>query len=595
MQSSYIHDRVCESLPRMRNLVQINLPQVATDKLCFLISEHLPLIRELNLDHSRVTDKGIKFLCGIKTLMGKSSPSEGQSQSSDVDQALQEQAALSVWHATTTESTMVARSISFESPCTTSSPIGSPGGSAGREKYCSQIQKLSLDGCLNLSESVIWLALKKLNTLKMLKYHHAFSVAEIMNKELNNLSSEEVAQLHFKLIHYNHPFPYGINVPTSLVQRISAVCPNITELNIVTEDSCVEAFSHMKHLKSVSIELEDWFGLGLFGFLKTMGSQIQELAISCSSDAEASFPPGGGQAFQLFNTGLKLARALCDPDSLKKLNIAGSGLVTNGLMEKCQEEATTLRQLSSLETLVFLAYDDESPVQSRCVKLQCLSLEGNFSSFMTHGFIMSLLAKNPLEQLGIFDIGGADIALGPQTALLLLKLPNILELRLSTWKLSDQDFNSLKTFVKDHGFHVYLTRGGPKGVSALQCAQCTSELSPRCKENPGSPQECQGDMKYCITIREYLRNDSRSIFDEDGGHVPPTEDEDDDSFFTRRSLVFMARSCVKFFGGNNCDEGVKEGQLRTICKEYCRTDGCNHAASAESHMAQLLFVLISMI
>ncbi|TRY81135.1 hypothetical protein TCAL_12677 [Tigriopus californicus] len=420
MQSSYIHDRVCESLPRMRNLVQINLPQVATDKLCFLISEHLPLIRELNLDHSRVTDKGIKFLCGIKTLMGKSSPSEGQSQSSDVDQALQEQAALSVWHATTTESTMVARSISFESPCTTSSPIGSPGGSAGREKYCSQIQKLSLDGCLNLSESVIWLALKKLNTLKMLKYHHAFSVAEIMNKELNNLSSEEVAQLHFKLIHYNHPFPYGINVPTSLVQRISAVCPNITELNIVTEDSCVEAFSHMKHLKSVSIELEDWFGLGLFGFLKTMGSQIQELAISCSSDAEASFPPGGGQAFQLFNTGLKLARALCDPDSLKKLNIAG-----------------------------------------RCVKLQCLSLEGNFSSFMTHGFIMSLLAKNPLEQLGIFDIGGADIALGPQTALLLLKLPNILELRLSTWKLSDQDFNSLKTFVKDHGFHVYLTRGGP--------------------------------------------------------------------------------------------------------------------------------------
>ncbi|XP_059097337.1 uncharacterized protein LOC131891720 [Tigriopus californicus] len=134
-----------------------------------------------------------------------------------------------------------------------------------------------------------------------------------------------------------------------------------------------------------------------------------------------------------------------------------------------------------------------------------------------------------------------------------------------------------------------------EGVSALQCAQCTSELSPRCKENPGSPQECQGDMKYCITIREYLRNDSRSIFDEDGGHVPPTEDEDDDSFFTRRSLVFMARSCVKFFGGNNCDEGVKEGQLRTICKEYCRTDGCNHAASAESHMAQLLFVLISMI
>lgn len=474
MQSSYIHDRVCESLPRIRNLVQINLPQVATDKLCFLISEHLTQIRELNLDHSRVTDKGIKFLCGIKALMCKSSPLEGQSPWSDIDQFSHEQVS------STNESNSVARSISFEPPCASSSPVGSPGssgssgspGKSGGEKYCSQLQKLSLDGCLNLSESVIWLALKKLTTLKTLKYHHAFSVAEIMNKELNNMSSEEVAQLHFKLIHYNHPFPYGINVPTSLVQRISAVCPNITELNIVTEDGCVEAFTHMKHLKSISIELEDWFGLGLFGFLKAMGHQIQELAISCSSDAEASFPPGGGQAFQLFNTGLKLARALCDPATLKKLNVAGSGLVTNGLMEKCQEEATVLQPLRCLETLVFLAYDDDSPVQSSeeqllldtlqgCHKLQCLSLEGNFSSFMTHGFIVSLLAKNPLEHLGIFDIGGADIGLGPDTAYLLLKLPNILELRLSTWKLTDQDFNTLKTFVQSHGFHVYLTRGGP--------------------------------------------------------------------------------------------------------------------------------------
>jgi hypothetical protein len=57
-------------------------------------------------------------------------------------------------------------------------------------------------------------------------------------------------------------------------------------------------------------------------------------------------------------------------------------------------------------------------------------------------------------------------------------------------------------------------------------------------------------------------------------------------------LLFMARTCVKYFIGDACEEGSKQvakvGDMGlpvtealnvTICREHCTFDGCNVAAS----------------
>ena len=69
----------------------------------------------------------------------------------------------------------------------------------------------------------------------------------------------------------------------SLCRQVSTVCPNITTLNLITEDGALEVFHHLAHLKVVSLELEDCFGSGLFNFMEKFGTQLEQLSISCSS------------------------------------------------------------------------------------------------------------------------------------------------------------------------------------------------------------------------------------------------------------------------------------------------------------------------
>ena len=54
------------------------------------------------------------------------------------------------------------------------------------------------------------------------------------------------------------------------------------------------------------------------------------------SDADSSFVEGGGQTFQLFNVGLRMAKNCCP--NLTHLNISGCGLVSNQLIEQLDNE-----------------------------------------------------------------------------------------------------------------------------------------------------------------------------------------------------------------------------------------------------------------
>ena len=279
------------------------------------------------------------------------------------------------------------------------------------------------------------------------------------------------------------------------------VCPNITVLNIVTTDAALVSYVQMKHIKSVTVELEDCFGLGLLEFLENVGDQLEELSLSCSSgmaqtildhkrkclddvifsDSDSSFLPEGGQAFQLFNAGLKMARWLCY-SRLKTFSIAGCGLVSNFLMNKLSNSNNgiqlparqsrgsvdakglpILKDFEELESLIFLSYEDDQPMQTceenllfqtlqGCSSLKVLSLEGNFSTFLTDKFIRTLLNLNSMPKLEVLDFQGAPLNLTIASARAVMGLDNLKEIRLSYWNMTDQQITEIKDEVFRNGF-----------------------------------------------------------------------------------------------------------------------------------------------
>ena len=83
------------------------------------------------------------------------------------------------------------------------------------------------------------------------------------------------------------------------------------------------------------------------------------------------------------------------------------------------------------EELLFIILKD-------CPDLECLSLEGNFSNFLSDRFFAKVMSTNPFGNLRIFDVQGTQVPLTIATANCFLRLPSLQELRVSCWRLSEQ-------------------------------------------------------------------------------------------------------------------------------------------------------------
>jgi hypothetical protein len=347
-----------DSLPQLIDLTHINLAYVASDKLLYLLSRYCRKLEELCLDHShQVTDRGIRFLTG-RSLTGISSSSEGA--------------------------------------------IDLVPGYAG----CKNLRYLSLQGCTAVYDQALWYLLVHNKKLQVLRYHQAYSVAEILCNEVRKLDSSNLPEL--SLHTFDHPFPYGLNLPDQDVQKVSRLCPNVRILNLVSSDETLPAFSKFSRLTKATIEMEDAFGMGLLKFLEATGPHLKEFTISCGSDADSTFLEGGGRAFQLFNVGLRLARHFCP--NLAMLNISGCGLVTNDLLLHLERNADsfnnlTTSKLTKLKTLILLTYydSDETPVQTCEEKLLLRTLKGiPMQTLIRHrGLPKYLFPINRLSRFGV--------------------------------------------------------------------------------------------------------------------------------------------------------------------------------------------------
>jgi len=403
-----------DCFPRLPCLTNVNLAYIASDKLLYLLSKYCQHLEELNVDNChKVSDKGIKFLSG-KT------------------------------------HTLPIENISHSG--------------------CKNLRFLSLQGCTAVTDQAIWYALIHNKKLQILRYHQSYSVAEILCNEVRKYEDRALPKLALQT--FDHPFPYGLNLAEQDVVKVTKMCSNVKVLNLVSLDNTLIFYSNFRHLTKATIEMEDAFGMGLYNFLRVSGPNLKEITISCGSDADSTFL-GGGRAFQLFNIGLKLAQRFCP--ELRMLSISGCGLVTNDLLDHFERDLRELRKndskLSKLKTLILLTYydSDETPIQTceedlllkilmDCPDLECLSLEGNFSNFLSDRFFNQVMTKNNLNNLRIFDVQGTPVPLTILTAKRFLSLPNLRELRVSCWRLSELEYKNLDDTVRMSGWDLRLSR-----------------------------------------------------------------------------------------------------------------------------------------
>ena len=425
LDGSPLKHKLYETLPRFCwTLKNLNLSYISDDKICKILSKSALNLEELTMDQSKeLTDIGVNCFWDLET----------RNQVQDI---------------------YGLKNIDQES--------------ANSQNFnLKTLQKLSIAKCNGVSEIAVWNLFLKMPNLTNLVYQEMFSMAEVICREANRMSKDELATIRLKVTHLLHPYPCALMLYEPTLSKVSRICPNLTSLNLVSLDDNIGCYHKLTGLKYVNLELEECFGMGLYRFLNGIGHQLEELSISCGSRLYSTVIIEGGTAYQLFNAGLKLAGRFCH-ENLRRLSVAGCGTVANRLLRKFNSDGLEMHPMSKLSSLVFFSFKDDHHMQT-CEErllldalkapknLKQLSLEGNFSSFFDDTFLERLLARNPLRELELLDIKGTQLRLSANTAERLLReLPHLSEWRISNWSfIGEKDLVKIKEEVARRGWILH--------------------------------------------------------------------------------------------------------------------------------------------
>jgi len=460
--SKMLLDTLCSSLPGLSSLTTLTIPHIATDRLVYVVSKNLPHLIFLDISSSRVTDRGVRYLAGVKHVTYIQQHQQGETRNifDIVDNH---------------------KETDMEEQDTDDDQDG-----------CWKLEHINLQSCEWITEKGLRFLLEHVTTLKKVEYHQRSSLMEIMIKWASNMTQEQQEKTVLNLSEVEHGFPYGLSPLSEHMTKLALMIPNVTSITLVTEDKIVDLLSKFQHLKSIKVELEDFLGEGFINLLEEKGSQLEEVAISCSSDPEASLSldqmeGNEGQQGQLFNLATVSVGLLVK--GVKKLSVSGCGLVSASaarkmnVQDKIGNSVWLRRQMDqwfkSLEMLILMSYEDSLPDTSMSINsgllksilgasnsLSVLNLEGNFGSIFLDTYMQEIVSINPLPNLRILDICVNDqqgqVGRIPLTfttvQLLLAKCGCLRELRISDWNISSQQFSDLMGLVGENNWDIVITR-----------------------------------------------------------------------------------------------------------------------------------------
>eukprot|EP00092_Neocalanus_flemingeri_P009535 GFUD01010263.1.p1 GENE.GFUD01010263.1~~GFUD01010263.1.p1 ORF type:complete len:623 (-),score=247.21 GFUD01010263.1:60-1928(-) len=452
--SKLMVDTLCTSLPGLSSLTTLNIPHIATDRVVYTVSKHLPCLVSLDLSSSRVTDRGVRHLAGAN----------------------------SVTYVRQTE----VRNIN--------TLLDTPMEEETTEEYnhdgCQKLEHINLQSCEWVTERGLRFLLEHLLSLQRVEYHQRSSLLEIMIKWASCMTEAQRVKTVLNLTEVEHGFPYGLSPLTEHMTKLTLLIPNLTTITLVTEDKVVCLLAMFPKLTSITVELEDCLGEGFIQLLEQLGAQLEEISVSCNSDPEASLSldqiegPGGQQG-QLFNLATVCVGQLAR--RVRKLSVSGCGLVSSGAVQKMELQdkignSSWIRRqadcwFKSLERLIMMSYEDNLPAMSihsgllksvlmAAKNLSILNLEGNFGTIFIDSYFSEIVSYNPLSNLRILDICVNDqqgqvgrIPLTLSTVQLLLsKCDCLKELRISDWNVCSQQFAEVMMMVKENNWDLVVTR-----------------------------------------------------------------------------------------------------------------------------------------
>jgi len=351
-----------------------------------------------------------------------------------------------------------------------------------QEKYgCSLLERLNLQSCDGVTEAGVRHLLDSLHNLHSLEYHQVSSVLEILIKWTGSMSANQREEKKLNLMEVEHGFPYSLSPFSEQMEHLAHLCPRLTTLTLVTQDSIVSLLALFPNLSNLNVELEDYLGEGFLSLLEK--TSLNHLSVSCSSDPDASFFPDDQlvQQGQLFNLAT-LSVGLLAP-TINKLSVSGCGLVSLSAVQRMElvdriGSSSWLRKqnwFSQLSSLLLMSYEDTTvtinSVLLRSIiksarKLEVLNLEGNFGSFFTDTFVSNLFSQGAFLSLHILDISACDqggipgrVPLTLNTARTVInRCPHLKELRMSDWNMTDLQFQQLEQLVVDNNWNLKLTR-----------------------------------------------------------------------------------------------------------------------------------------
>ena len=419
----YLSRTLALTLPGLSGLTSLNIAHIATDQLVCSISRHLSVLVNLDMSHSNITDKAIKYLTGGNHLIQiEINIDDLCVGTACISQAARHRPSSSAIRSLT--ELLDSNSNTYRTSTTITQLRPGQG--------CFKLEQVKLQSCEGVTERGIMLALEHLANLRLVDYHQKYSVLETLIKWSSNYDNSERMMQQFKLTDVEHGFPYGLNPLPDQLTNLSMMLPHLTSLTIVTTDSTAANLSLFSNLSKVTIELEDFLGEGFLNLLTKQGSRLTEVNVSCSTDPESPLSldqVGGpaGQQGQLFNAALLALGQLCP--SVRKVSISGCGLVSTAAVTRLQlqdrlSNTSWLRRFteqwfSSLTSFILMSYDDTHPSMTvhsgllKCVlsaakNITILNLEGHFGSFFNDAYFSSVLSLNPMTRLNILDVCISD-------------------------------------------------------------------------------------------------------------------------------------------------------------------------------------------
>ena len=415
-----VEDSLCSSFPGLVSLTSLNISQVASDRMVYIISKYLPSLISLELHESQVTDRGLGYLAGVSSVTFTGSLNIPLVAEPNHDFKL-------------------------------------------KQEGCLKLRHINLGCCEFISETGLRFLIKHMNSLQS---------GGFQGMGMNPLSEDMMFQLTMFTPHLT-----TITLDTKdEALCLLAMCPNLTSINVELKDCLGIGFIQFLEQRGSQLVEVDVTYIDVEEGLDVQQGQFFNLAIVSVGQLAMNL-----RKLSLWGSGPVSSDAVRKMELEDKIG-QYCPMNHNGYQDQCVAgNYRWMRRMadswfSSLETLRLICHDYDSDFDHTVIpicpellksvlmaakKLSALDLEWNFFEPLTDAYICEIVSVNPLISLSTMFIGNEEedscVPFTVSTVQLLLSKCDCLnQLDITNWNVTRQQFEEMKRIVKKNNWDLVI-------------------------------------------------------------------------------------------------------------------------------------------